>query len=843
MFFHSCNVVKKVPEDRHLLTKNTILLDGKATKKEDVAEQIYQNPNNKILGIPVYLMLYNLAKDNPDSLYNAWLHRKPNRYKNLSAILSEKQVERLGQSFIVSGYSNFLKNIGEPPTIIDQQRSKLSAQRLKNLYFNQGYFNTETSYKIDTLENKRATITYTVITHEPYIIDSISTNISTPALDSLYNISKNQSYIKKGKQYNTADLDAERNRLTTYFRNRGALHFQQSYINYEVDTVDTGKKANIEMIISERNVRNGDSLFTKPFNLFKISEVNIFTNNPYDKATTQVIDSTTYKGINIYSSGKLRFRPKAITDPIFLSIGQSYADFRDQLTRRYLNNLEIFNYPTIQYVEDKSDPSGNSLIANIQLSSKKKFNLLPSLDFTHSNIQIFGIEGNTAFSVRNVFRGAEVLQLGFRSNFGSSQDLANPNNTFFNISEYGTDLRLSIPRILFPVKTEKIIPRQMIPNTMASFGFFKQQNIGLDKENFTGAISYSWTPTYRANTNFFRTNMKFDLLNVQYIRNINASNYFNVYTSSYSRLNTLAKEYGTDPSYLDVNGNLTRPQGTTEFTNDVFSGQSSIPINSEDYRIVRSIEERRRRLVENNLILASSITYQKSTQTNFYDSSFYAFKLKGESAGAFLSLMSNLANREKNERDRYDILKIDYSQYAKVEGEFIKHWDLGGFRVIASRVFAGIAIPYGNSSNIPFSRSYFAGGSNDNRGWQSYSLGPGSSGSLNDFNEANMKLAASLEYRFKLVGKLNSAFFVDAGNIWNVFDDVTDEGSVFNDFSSLEDIAVGSGIGFRYDLGFVTFRLDVGFKTYNPANNQDNRWFKNYKLTESVLNIGINYPF
>jgi outer membrane protein assembly factor BamA len=835
--------VKKVPDTKHLLTKNTIVLNGKVTKKGEVAEQIYQTPNTKLLGMPIYLTLYNLAKENPDSLYNAWLYRKPNRYSNLSAVLSEKQVERLGQSFIVSGYSKFLENIGEPPTIIDLDKSRRSTERLKNYFFNQGYFNTKTSYKVDTLENKRAQITYLVETEEAYIIDSLKVNIFTKALDSLYNLTKNQSLIKTNQQYNVADLNAERNRLTTYFRNRGAYHFQQSYINFEVDTVNTKHKANIRLIISEQNVRKGDSLYTKPFNIYTISEVNIFTDNPYDKDSSQTIDSVRYNGINIYSSGNLRFRPKAITDPIFLSIGRPYSDFRDQLTRRYLNNLEIFNYPTIHYVEDESDPSGNSLIANIQLSSKKKFNLNPSLDFTHSNIQVFGIEGNTAFSVRNVFKGAEVLQLGFRSNFGSSQDLANPNNTFFNIIEYGTDIKLSVPRILFPVKTEKIISRQMIPSTMASFGFFKQQNIGLDKENFTGVVSYSWTPSFGGRANFSRTNMKFDLLNVQYIRNINASNYFNVYSSSYNRLNNLAQEYGANPTYLDENGNLLRPEGTTGFINDVFQGQSPITIDSEDYRIVRSIEERRKRLTENNLVLASNLTYQESTQTNLYDNSFYAFKVKVESAGAFLSLLSNVAGREKNERDRYDILKIDYSQYAKVEGEFVKHFDLGGYQVLASRIFGGIAIPYENSSNIPFSRSYFAGGSNDNRGWQSYSLGPGSSGGLNDYNEANMKLAASVEYRFKLLGKLNSAFFVDAGNIWNVFDDVTDEGSVFEGFRSLKDIAVGSGIGFRYDLGFVIFRLDLGFKTYNPSNNQDNRWFRNYRFSESVLNIGINYPF
>ena len=63
----------------------------------------------------------------------------------------------------------------------------------------------------------------------------------------------------------------------------------------------------------------------------------------------------------------------------------------------------------------------------------------------------------------------------------------------------------------------------------------------------------------------------------------------------------------------------------------------------------------------------------------------------------------------------------------------------------------GIAIPYGNSTSIPFTRSYFAGGGNDNRGWQAYELGPGSSGGVLDFNEANFKITLNGEYRFKLL--------------------------------------------------------------------------------------------
>ena len=175
--------------------------------------------------------------------------------------------------------------------------------------------------------------------------------------------------------------------------------------------------------------------------------------------------------------------------------------------------------------------------------------------------------------------------------------------------------------------------------------------------------------------------------------------------------------------------------------------------------------------------------------------------------------------------------------------DYTKHWDLGSKNVLAIRSFLGIAIPYGNSNNIPFAKSFFAGGPNDNRAWTAYSLGPGSFETTNEFNEANLKITLSAEQRFNLFGNLNGALFVDAGNIWNVLDNVEDERATFNNFSSLEDIAIGSGFGLRYDFSFFVFRFDIGFKTYDPSYQNENRWFNDYNFSKAVYNIGINYPF
>ena len=186
---------------------------------------------------------------------------------------------------------------------------------------------------------------------------------------------------------------------------------------------------------------------------------------------------------------------------------------------------------------------------------------------------------------------------------------------------------------------------------------------------------------------------------------------------------------------------------------------------------------------------------------------------------------------------------VPFSQYVKTEVDYVKHWDLGRKNVLAVRSYFGIAIPYGNSNNIPFAESFFAGGPNDIRAWTAYNLGPGSSFSTNEFNEANFKITLSAEQRFNILGRLNGALFVDAGNIWNVFDNVEDDRANFDGFQSLEDIAVGSGFGLRYDFGFFVLRGDIGFRTYDPSRPLGTRWFKDYNFSNAVYNIGVNYPF
>ena len=831
---YSCSLVKRVPESKKLLTKNEVYVNDELNKEDRVNNLVVQQPNTKFLNYPFGLTLYNTAKPNPDSTYQVWLNKKPNRIKRLNRFLSPKQVERLGKSFFVSGIHRFMKETGEAPVIIDERKALKSKDRLSGYYYNNGYIRNKVSMSTDSLGNKRGKVVYKITTGKPYFIDSIFKYIESPVVDSLYSIQESKTFIKKGDQYNFSNFDNERKRITQYLRNNGVYHFQESNIKYNAIFDDSTQKMNIDLKIEDRYVKNGDELVKKPFSIYKINQVNIFTYNTSKKESNKLNDSVTYKNFTIYSSGKLKYKPKAITNAIFIEKGKLFSDNDRTLTSKSLSNLKVFNYPNIEYIEDPNDTTKTSLIANIYLMSKPKFVWQPSFDVTTSDVQELGISGRMAFTWRNLFKRAETFELAAKGNIGSSKDLANPNNVFFNISEYGIEGKLSFPRIVFPANTRNIIKKEMLPTTNANISLTSQRNIGLDKENLTGVFNYSWIPKQKHN-------FRFDLLNIQFIKNLNPENYFNVYTSSYNTLNDLAQTYNVDPANLE-NGNLTT-EGAVNFIDDVESGQTSLSPTDPEYKTIRSIGERRERLIENNLIVSSSITFFRNTKANLLDNNFYSIRTKIESAGNVLSLLADSKNEDLNQNGNKTMFGIEYSQYLKGEIDYIKHWDFGKKNTLAMRAFAGIAVPFGNAQSIPFSRSYFSGGSNDNRGWQAYSLGPGRSGGINDFNEANFKLAYSLEYRFRVGGNFHSAFFADIGNIWNIFDNITDEDYTFNGFSSFEDLAVGSGIGLRYDFDFFVFRFDLGYKAYDPGREMGDRWLKGINFSKTVLNFGINYPF
>ena len=816
-----CRVSKTLDKDDLLLDQNQFFYNGSRTYADSIQALVSQQPNKRILGIPLRLLIYQSANENTAQEFDNWLQKKPKRNQRMQSIWSQKQIDQI-RAYKVQ-FRDWKRRNGEPPSLIDSLYFDEYANNITTYLSNRGYFKAKTKVakELTSASRKKANLIYDIQTGLPYYLDTITTDIKSPVIDSLYQLRAEESILKKGNQFNTLDFEAERNRLYEYFKNNGVYNFQLNSIDFEIAWDTTGTDFQLPVKIMIENFRNStpSGVVLEPYKLAKISEVNVYT-VPADEVETK----TRFDSVSFFGLKKRRYSHKVLSKAIQMRPGDLYSDSERSKTIDVLNRLGIFEYPTVSYAF--SDSLQTALNTIITLRPRERFELEFGLDLTQSNIQDQGIAFNSGINVLNIFRGAENFEFGVRGTIGRSADDV--------ISEIGGDMRLRIPKILMPRMIAKLIPENLEPISVLNFGTALQNNIGLDKQTYNAGVQYQWTSKKN-------NRIDFNLLDLTLVDSRNTQNYFNVYTNAYSQLNSLAKS--TTGTSTFFNGDrLAIPEGTAGFINYVLNDNSPITKGSSSYLTVQRIEERRERLTQNNLIIGSSIDFLKNTQNSFFDENFYQIRFKFESAGNLVNLLAEPLGLERKNETNY-LFNLPYSQFVKGEVDYIRHWLVGSSSVFAFRSFVGLAIPLGNATSIPFNSSYFSGGANDNRAWEVYRLGPGSSFSGNEFNEANFKLALNLEYRFDLFGSFKGALFTDVGNIWNVFDDVTDPKRRFDGLRDLSEVAIGTGLGIRYDFGLFIFRLDSGFKTHNPALEKSKRWLTDMQFKKANITIGINYPF
>ncbi len=821
----SCDATKRVSEGKYMLDKNTVIVNNKKTSNPEVLSYLRQKPNQKIFGIPLTIYLYNIGNPNYENNFDQWLLKNSKSKKRFSQVFSGKQLKARWKSYRAY-HKWFLKN-GNQPVISDSKQIKKSVRSLYKYYLSKGFFDAEVSSKEHQKNTKKTSVDYTVITHKPYFIDSLNTTISSPVLDSIYKLHKSESLVIPGKQIDINNFENEEDRLVKLFRNSGIYHFGKNKTEFWIDSTTTSHKKNVSLDIPDRVIQQNDSLFSLPYKIQKVNRVNVYTDFTFAKKNETSKDSTSYKGYYFYGNDEIKYNPKYLSNAIVIKPKEIYKDTERDLTRRYLRELHVFKPAIdIKYIENEND----SLTANIYLTALPKFSSGFDLDVITSNIKPFGILGKYSLLARNVFRGAETLELSFQGSFLNSKD-GSDNSRFFNAWEIGTSASLKIPRILFPLPTEKLIPKRMTPKTNIGVSIGLQRNIGLDRQNITGGIDYTWRSSKT-------TNHKFELLNVQFIKNENEQKYFTVFNSELDKLNEVSKII-TPVVTPVLDAGIVDDVIPLNYIKQILETEDYENTNPIEFLTVQRVKERRDILTEDVLVPVISYTYNYNNRENLRDFSYSSFTGRLISSGSLTTAFT----KKQSSDSKKQLFGLDVAQYIKAEIEYKKYWSLGTHSSIVYRNFIGAALPFGNSDEIPFSRSYRAGGSNDIRAWRTFDLGPGSQDSSLEFNTGSFKFTTNLEYRFKVINSFYSALFIDAGNIWDITNSNlgTKEGKLKS--TSFKEIAVASGIGIRYDFSFLVFRFDIGFKTYEPYLKRDNKWLVNYNFNHAVYNISINYPF
>ena len=709
----------------------------------------------------------------------------------MSGELNEKALTYLKQKpnrkFLLALYNTFnttkghykdstkiRKNIGEEPVIYDSILTILSTTELRNFLKDQGYFDATVTY--NTRFNKkrnRAYINYTAYPQSPYIISSFKDSIQDTDLRKIYHNFLSGSFIQTGKIYSADDLEAEQGRVNDIFRENGYYKFSRQYVRFLVfDTLKT-HQVHLQLIVD-----NPDSDIHRKYYM---DSVLLTVHADHDIRNTIVSkDTLDLKNHRYFFDAYNKFRPKITRNTVYFKNGDIFRNSDQQITYRRLAQLGVFRQIKIDYKEFKKD----SLNALIEVTQSKKLSLSLSGEGT-LNQDFYGLNTNIIYSDHNFFKGAEL----FEYKIGGTLNQNFPDHTnIYNRKEFTTQASLQFPLLLLPFYHPTMGKHGDLPHTKILAGYSYITQPLFNRREYLTSLSYQFQDT-RAKIHTI-TPIEITLLNAY-----------------------------LDPGIVkkfDSTGNRSRLQS---FTSSIIAG--------------------------------STYNYEQNGYLLRSHQNFVYFNGHLELVGNTLSLIDRYFPSKQN-RANGKLLGLPYYQFVKPEFDFRWYKTVGANGTLVFRLSPGIAYSYGKSDSlqsVPFDRQFYVGGPNSIRAWPSRQLGPGSylrpipaastpqqdslagiASELRALDQTGeVKIEGNIEYRFLITSnffgrKLSGASFVDFGNIWLSRNDATRPGANFNFHDFGKQIAIGTGVGIRYDLSFFIFRFDVGLKLYDPIFSNTDGW-------------------
>ncbi|OWK72916.1 outer membrane protein assembly factor [Flavobacteriaceae bacterium JJC] len=832
VFLYACSTTKKVPDNEFLLTKNSFRYEDGKIHDDEVPNYVSQKPNKKQLFLfPIGLWMYNATNPKYDSILNEYMtYPSEMRDQKLrdSLFIKYKHPEYVGKSLF---YERFMHNIGQPPVILDQAKTQISANSIRKFFVFKGYWDADVKFSHD-LDSaaKKAKVNYLITHKDPTYISDYYYNIPDPAIKSVYEEDLSKSLVKGKEILDQSVLEKEVKRINDLMKGRGYYKFNNSNeeIYFTADTLQSRKQVPLTMDIHRDSA---DS----PYRLTTIGDIKIHFLEKLSDTVDTVKDSLL--GINFYKLDD-QYKTMALWRPIILKKGDIYNQRNLDLTKRNITSMNNFNI--LKYSEILRKENDSILDVSYYLSPLPKYDLKIATDINYSQILNFGVSPSVDLTTRNVFGGAENLTTSVAGIFGSVVNTKDPSKRSLAY-EISAQASLNFPRLFLPFKTWKVIPKRYSPTSSIVLGASKQNNIGLGRIGFNAGLNYF------ANVNDIVSH-RLTLFNTQLSFTRNKDRYYDFFPADQAVRDNIFAAYSPALNQEFLNGQISSDDLSSMIVNDT-NYQNSL--SGDDLSLFNTF---RQTLINKDRqtqdVLISSMIYnfiyneigKKDRPNPFY------LNAKFELAGNVFSLFNN-REREAGvvSGTTQKILNIPYSQFAKFDFDVRKYFTFfNNKHTLAVRQFVGVGIPYGNSSTMPFVRSYFNGGSNDIRAWRVFGgLGPADSQldeKVRSYIMDNVKLTTNIEYRMPFTNMFEGAAFVDAGNIWSLKDNGFGDEFKFSKF--LSQMGVGTGLGVRINIAYITLRLDAAYKVYDPNKPVGDRWvIQKWQPLKPVLNFAFGYPF
>lgn len=791
----ACNPVKHIPEGKVFLKENKIQIPTAVIDQDVLYPYIRQKANKRALWVVKIKMQQYLSFNDSNLTVKNEKKRLKIDAKNERRLAAEKDTVAFKP---VIGYR--LKEAGEAPVVFDKRAAEETTNQFEKALFNRGYFHNKVNVNYEyNKDSTKVTAIYSAKEGKRFHLNKIALVIDDTSLLASIKEANKFSYLHKGDAYNTELIDKERLRFTSEMRNRGYFFFSKEYIAYEVDSTIPGNLVNLKIIVknpTEKDPVTNESI-SIPHLKYTIGTITLNTSFNSNFAD-HLEDSIHFEDLIYVNLAQLKYNPHSFVNKLFFSTGDYYSQYNEERTYSRISGLNNFSYINMGFIPDAEDST--VLNCNLRMTPLPSQSVGIETEGTTSSGNL-GVSGYLNYLHRNIFGNAEEFKIRLKGGFEAQQtnSEAPPSNDglFSNVNtiEYGIETSLIFQDLILPPGiSSKILKRFNRPKTSLNFVFNNQERPDFNRKLINVSLGYFFTRKKENINEFFI--------------------------------------YPADISYIKMEKSVAFEARLEELNNPLLNSTYS------DQFIVGS------RAIE-------TWTNRKSVEQK----SFVLNRIQADLAGNLLFLFNNLVDSPKSDSgDFYQLGNIRYAQFIKAQNDWHFTRKINRNQSMAFRVLGGIGVPYGNAEALPYDRSFYGGGANDNRGWRARTLGPGAlsnadSSKIGVDQVADIKIQFSAEYRFNLVKAIEGAVFADVGNIWLLNEDPNRPNANFEATRFLSEMALAVGPGVRLNFGFLLVRFDWGFKIYDPGKSSGERWigqnnyYRDDSLQLSSFNLGIGYPF
>ncbi|MCC8153162.1 MAG: BamA/TamA family outer membrane protein [Tannerellaceae bacterium] len=514
---------------------------------------------------------------------------------------------------------------------------------------------------------------------------------------------------------------------------------------------------------------------------YTIGNIAVRMNGFYNESPT---DSIQYKDLTIHYQGKLRVRPGVLYNRIKFRPGDLYTQDKQDKTQTALSQLQVFRYAEMDFNPPDTTRRNSVLDLDIHTVYDLPLNGEFEVNLTTKSNDQTGPGAIFSVTKRNIFGGGEVFGVQLKGSYEwNTGNRVSGGNASLNSYELGITTTLSVPKLLFP----GFIHKEYEYPTSTNFRLYADmlQRAGFFRLlSFGGNMNYDFQPTPVSKHSITAFRLSYNLL-----------------------------------------------QSTThEFDS----------ISQRNPALFQSLQ--------NQFIPAIGYTYTYDDIALKRKNHFW-WQTSVTQAGNIINGLLAIGGYDYNEVGK-KLLNNPFAQFIKGTSEIRYTFNFNQKHAIATRIMSGAVYSYGNARVTPYNEQFFIGGANSIRAFTVRSIGPGRFVPESDSRYAYLdqtgefKFEANAEYRFKIMGDLHGATFMDTGNVWLLREDEARPDGKLKGSRFFKDLALGTGVGLRYDLDFLVIRLDLGIALHIPYDTGKSGYYNIPKFKDGLgWHLAVGYPF